>query len=597
VNESEPAYRIASRTAVVAAVFSLIVSALLLYDYSRRRSDDPLEYAPLRALKVALQEQPDNDRLKEEIRALDLQFRREYFRQRVFAAVGGVLLLAGAAVFLVAAKAAATLHRKLPMPGPYTAPQDVDAHSARIGRWAVAALCVVLLGSAVVLGLALRTGLPRNDQQLLSLLGGGEQEEPPQPADQPYQGPSQEEIARMWPRFRGPGGRGISAYDNIPESWDAAAGKNIRWKTPVPLPGNNSPVVWGDRVFLSGADKQQRQVFCFDVQTGKLLWQKDAPSTPQSSAKPPKVMKSTGYAAPTTTTDGRRVFAVFANGDVAAFEFDGKPAWGRSLGIPKNSYGHASSLTMFDNLVLVQFDQASKKDRKSTFLALSAADGKTIWRVGRDVPNSWTSPIVVRHAGREQLITSADPWVIAYNPADGAELWRAKCMRQDVGPSPTFAGGVVYVANEYPCLAAIRADGQGDVTETHILWEGEDGLPDTCSPLATEKYVFVLASYGTLTCYDAKQGELLWEQDFDAVFTSSPSLVGDRIYLFGEVEEEDEEGNELTTCTTWIVETGREGCKIVGTGELDEGCVTSPAFQDGRIYIRGKKHLFCIAKP
>jgi len=597
VNESESAYRIASRTAVVAAVFSLIVCALLLYDYSRRRSDDPLEYAPFRALKVALQEQPDNDRLKQEIRALDLQFRREYFRQRVFAAGGGVLLLAGAAVFLVAAKAAATLHRKLPVPGPYTAPIDSDTQTAQIGRWAVAALCVVLLGSAVVLGLALRTGLPRNDEQLLSLLGGGEQEEPPQPADQPYQGASQEEIARMWPRFRGPGGSGISAYDNIPETWDAAAGKNILWKTPVPLPGNNSPVVWGSRVFLSGADKQRRQVYCFDTESGKLLWQKDAPSTPQSSAQPPKVMRDTGYAAPTTTTDGRRVFAVFANGDVTAFEFDGKPAWGRSLGIPENAYGHASSLAMFDNLVLVQLDQASKKDRKSTLLALSAVDGKTVWRVGRDVPNSWTSPIVIRHAGRDQIITAADPWVIAYNPADGAELWRASVLRGDCGPSPIFAGGLVHVGNEYCYWSAIRPDGDGDVTETHIAWNAEDGLPDTCSPLATDKYVFLLATYGTLTCYDAKKGELLWEQDFDARFISSPGLSGNRVYLFGEVEEEDEEGNELTTCTAWIIEPGREGCKIVGTCELDEGCVTSPAFQDGRIYIRGKKHLFCIAKP
>ena len=294
------------------------------------------------------------------------------------------------------------------------------------------------------------------------------------------------------------------------------------------------------------------------------------------------------------TTDGRRVFAVFANGDVAAFDFQGKPAWARSLGIPENSYGHASSPAMFENRLLVQLDQASKKDRKSVFLALSAVDGKTLWRVGRDVPNSWTSPIVIRHAGRDQIITAADPWVIAYNPADGAELWRASVLRGDCGPSPIFAGGLVHVGNEYCYWSAIRPDGDGDVTETHIAWNAEDGLPDTCSPLATDKYVFLLATYGTLTCYDAKKGELLWEQDFDARFISSPGLSGNRVYLFGEVEEEDEEGNELTTCTAWIIEPGREGCKIVGTCELDEGCVTSPAFQDGRIYIRGKKHLFCI---
>jgi len=119
-----------------------------------------------------------------------------------------------------------------------------------------------------------------------------------------------------------------------------------------------------------------------------------------------------------------------------------------------------------------------------------------------------------------------------------------------------------------------------------VLWEAEDSLPDTCSPLATAEHVFVLASFGTLTCYDAKQGELLWEEDFDdAVFTASPSLVGKRLYLIGE-----EEGK------AWIVEPGPQGCKRIGEAVLGEDCVTSPALQDGRIYLRGKQHLFCIGK-
>jgi len=204
---------------------------------------------------------------------------------------------------------------------------------------------------------------------------------------------------------------------------------------------------------------------------------------------------------------------------------------------------------------------------------------------------------VIRHAGRDQIITSADPWVIAYDPAEGAEIWRAKCLRQDVGPSPTFAAGVVYVVSEFPYLSAIRADGEGDVTETHVLWTAEDGLPDTSSPLATDEYVFLLASYGTLTCYDAKGGKLLWEEDFDASFSSSPSLAGNRVYLFGEVEEQDGGGDWVEKSKAWVVQPDRNGCKTISQSNLEEGCVTSPAFQDGRIYIRGKKHLFCIGRP
>jgi outer membrane protein assembly factor BamB len=143
---------------------------------------------------------------------------------------------------------------------------------------------------------------------------------------------------------------------------------------------------------------------------------------------------------------------------------------------------------------------------------------------------------------------------------------------------------VVYAGNEYCVLSAIRADGKGDVTETHISWVGEDGLPDTCSPLVTPDYLFLLASWGALTCYDSQEGNLLWEMDFDAGFASSPSWVGGRVYLFGDKGK------------GWIIEPGAENGRIVGQTELGEECVTSPAFQDGRIYIRGRQHLFCIGR-
>jgi outer membrane protein assembly factor BamB len=394
--------------------------------------------------------------------------------------------------------------------------------------------------------------------------------------------PAPEEIARNWPRFRGPRGDGISAYSNVPTAWDALSGQGILWKAPAPLPGNNSPVVWGDHVFLTGASAERHEIYCFDANTGALRWQREVRPTPQG-ATTPEVSEETGYAAPTSATDGRRVYAMFANGDVAALDFGGNTVWTVGLGTPKNIYGHAASLALCRDLLILQFDQGSAKEGKSQLLALQTATGQSAWKTARDVPNSWSSPIVIGDQDQARIITSASPWVIAYRATDGVELWRSKSLRADVGPSPVYADGVVYVVSEFPSLSAIRTGGKGDITKTHVAWTADAGLSDTCGPLVTDQFVLLLASFGTLTCYDKQVGgEPLWEMDFDDSFSSSPGLVGNRVYLFGE------EGK------AWVVEVDRDEGKLIAQSDLGQPCVTSPAFQDGRIYIRGKKDLFCL---
>ena len=612
-NNNEPStqatdlgYRIAARTAVVAGVFSALVCALLLVDYNRRQAKDPLEDEQYKALKAELAKLPEDEELKDRIRTLDLRLRAEYFRGRRFAEVGTWLLLGGIAVLLVAAKSASTIRRRLPMPGSQEIHQDTETRVMRVARWAVGVVVVVLAGTTIALNVGFRSPLPHDAAQLAALAGPdatgqqgrvvvpgppaaaaeAEPSGPPQPPDRPYY-PSAEEIRDGWLRFRGPGGGGISPFDGAPDSWDAASGEGVVWKTPVPLPGNNSPVVVGEFVFLAGADQERREVLSFHAHTGELRWRRAVPGTPESTEEPPEISDDVGYAASTTTTNGRWVFAMFANGDVASYDFGGNLVWVRSLGIPDSSYGHASSPILHGNLLLIQFDQGgTAKEEKSKLLALDAATGETVYEVPRPVPNSWTTPVVMHHAGRHQLITCADPWVIAYDPADGSEIWRADCLSADCGPSPVFVDGVVHVGNEYCQWSAIRADGEGNVTDTHVSWTGEDGLPDMCSPLVTSEYLFLLASWGSLTCYDSHSGELLWFKDFDASFTASPGWAKGRVYLFGD------EGKG------WVVEPSREEekVKVVAETDLGEECVTSPAFQDGRIYIRGKEHLFCIGE-
>ena len=400
--------------------------------------------------------------------------------------------------------------------------------------------------------------------------------------------PTLGEFRKNWPAFRGSDGTGITHHKDVPTQWDAESGEGILWKTEDELlPGVNSPIVWNKRVFLSGADEKQREVYCIDADSGKLLWRKPVPKVVE--AEPVKVSPDTGFAAPTMATDGRFVYAMYANADVVAFDFEGNELWKRGLGLPVgNNYGHSASLATYHVALIVQYDQGDMEEELSKLIALEGATGEPVWETKRPVPSSWCSPVVVQRDAKPQILTAADPWVIGYDADSGKELWRAECLkRAEVGPTPVFSEGVVYTANDQADLSAIRTDGTGDVTETHILWTARDGMPETVSPLVTDEFVLLLDSYGLMTCYDKKEGkELLWDEDFGSDCTSSPSLVGDLVYIFF-----------LDGTSLVIKPTREEAERVVESNTLGEECVTSPAFGDGRIYIRGKDHLFCIGRP
>jgi outer membrane protein assembly factor BamB len=385
-----------------------------------------------------------------------------------------------------------------------------------------------------------------------------------------------------WPVFRGPSGVGLALTGNPPTVWNGAQGKGILWKTAIPLPGMNAPIVWGDRVFLSGADKTNREIYCLDARSGKILWKKPipVPALPNTF----KVSRETGYAPSTMVTDGKRVCAIFVTGEVVCLDYSGKQLWIRALGVPESLYGHASSLMLYGNGVIVQFDQGSDPSQeKSALLALDIATGKTVWQVKRPVPNSWSSPILIRAGKQEQIITCGSPWVIAYDPRNGREIWRAKCLEGDIAPSPAYGDRVVFACNMGSSMAAINPTGTGDITTTGIVWTYTENLPDTVSPISNGELVFLIATEGTITCLEAATGKKVWEHHYDTMFRASPILAGKTIYLID------------TLGVTYLIEAGR-AFKELGKAELGEDVGATPALTGNRLYIRAKKNLYCIGQ-
>jgi len=564
---TNPWYRSAVTTALVCAAFSLIVLALFVTNYVRGRIIDAKWEIQSENLKIELRQNPDDKQLLLRIRQLDLEFRQHRIRRLDFSRKGGYLLFGSVVIMLIALKCADTFKKKIPAPQVLSNRSDESAWAdqATLARWAVTAGLAVLGSGTLILAMSTEIDFGGTGAAIISY-------------------PSAEQISENWPSFRGPGGLGISAYTNVPADWNGKTGDGILWKTKIPLPGNNSPVVWGDRVFLSGGDPNKLQVFCFDAVSGRLIWTGDVTRAPlKSDEEPFEVMEDTGFAAPTVVTDGRRVYAIFATGDIGCFDFNGKRIWTRRLGIPDSSYGYASSLAMYRNLILIQYDQGGPEDGMSKMIALDGFTGQTVWETKRPVPNSWSSPIVTEIGDQFQLLVCGDPWVIAYDPAKGTELWRAKCLTGDIAPSLIYANGLVFAIEPYSKLVAIRPDGRGDVTETHIAWSLEEGAPDICSPVSNGELIFLLTTEGFLSCYKVADGKRLWEQDLRENFWASPSLVGDKLYLLTE------EGVML------IVQAGSE-YKELARCELGEECLASPAFADGRIYIRGLENLYCIGQ-
>ena len=402
-------------------------------------------------------------------------------------------------------------------------------------------------------------------------------------ATAPEAGPAEQEAAApaaspapasnvSYQGFRGNNSNGYSTAKNVPTKWNLADGSNILWKQSVPRSGHNSPVIVGNNVFFSGADDQARELYCYDLNTGEKRWTVSASGIPGSPKTMPETSHGTGLAASTVVADGGHVCAIFATGDMICADTNGKLLWSKNVGVPDNHYGYASSLLLFRDMVIVQYDnQANPR-----VFALDLATGAEKWSKSRPEKITWSSPIIATVNNQPQLVLMGNPAITAYNPMNGEQLWRVECLTGEVGSSPCSANGVVFGASEYSKLVAINgADGS-------VLWESTDYLPEVSSPVATKDNLYLATSYGVVAAFDAKTGELRKEHDLGVEFYSSPVIVGGKMYLFS------------NSGKMHIFSADNE-FQLLDSFETGETTMSTPAFTDGKIVVRTESSIYCVA--
>jgi outer membrane protein assembly factor BamB len=387
-------------------------------------------------------------------------------------------------------------------------------------------------------------------------------------------------LAENWPQWRGPRMDGTSLDQGFPTD---ATEKSLAWKVELPGSGHASPIVWDDKVFTVAtvAETQERVLLCLDRGDGRMLWRKTVLKSPLEGKH-----RLNSHASSTPATDGERVFTAFLDGSevvVSAHDFNGRQAWQVRPGVFASKHGFCSSPILYEDKVIVNCDH----DGPGYIVALSRTDGRQLWRIER--PNntrSYCVPMIRRMSGRVQMVLSGTKCVTSYDPGDGSLIWMID------GPTEQFVAslvqddksGLLLMSGGFPehHILAIRPDGTGNVTDTHIAWRTNKGVAYVPSPLCENGWFLIVSDSGIAHCFDAATGEIAWEERMKEHHASLVSAEG-RVYFI----------NDFGTLRT--VKPGRE-YRILAETELGEKVFASPALSDGQIFIRGEKNLICLGR-
>lgn len=408
--------------------------------------------------------------------------------------------------------------------------------------------------------------------------------------------------AENWPQWRGPRTDGTSLDKGFPVKMDA---ENLNWRTPIPGEGHASPIVWDNRIFVVACipEQEERVLISLDRDTGKILWQSTVIKSPIES-----IHKLNSHASSTPATDGVRVYTAFLDqtetpqtrainaehppgkGEapkgtvvISAHDFDGKLVWQVRPGLFSSKHGFCSAPVLYKDKVIVNLDH----DGDGYIVALARETGKELWRIAR--PNntrSYCTPLIRELAGRPQMVLSGTKCITSYNPDDGSLIWMIDGPTEQFVASLVFSDrtGWLYMTGGFPehHLMAIRPDGKGNVTDTHVQWHTNKGVSYVPSPIVEGDHFLIVSDSGIGHCFDAKTGDILWEErmkEHHASLTSAGGLV----YFV----------NDFGTLRA--VKPGA-AYECVATSEIGEKVFASPALSEGQIFVRGEKTLMCVGR-
>jgi outer membrane protein assembly factor BamB len=411
-------------------------------------------------------------------------------------------------------------------------------------------------------------------------------------------------LAGDWPQWRGPAGTGVCDERNLPVFWNE--GRSIAWKCELPQWGTSTPAIWGNAIFLTSHTKDNElQIVRINKTSGKIEWTRDVGSgeavrkTPEKRGQQ-KFHDLQNLASPSPVTDGKTVVVHFGNGDLAAYDFDGQQLWKRNLQDDYGAYtiwwGHANSPVLHGGLVIsacMQDSLADLRDKpvESYLVAHDLRTGKERWKVVRTTKakseecDAYTTPVLVRRGERQELIVMGGNQLDAYDPATGKQLWYLEGLvggRTVTGP--VVADDCVLATRGMKKeLVCVKPTHDGELSARDVAWEAKAGTPDTCCPVVSNGLVFTITDDGIAKCYDLPTGHVQWTERLKGNYKASPIAAEARVYF-------------LSTDGLCTVVSASSRFDKLTENKLDDEFIASPAASDGKLYLRGKKSLYCISR-